>query len=104
MKETKVAAMEHTTRNTSRRIAHMLAILAAALVFALSMSSDAWADDIASGESGTCTWTIDSFGKLTVRPASGDTGELGTWGGLVAPPWGGYRNQITSASFENVRV
>ena len=63
-------------------------------------------DDIASGESGTCTWRIDSTGTLIVSPTSGVFGELETrWGydydeGVYFTPWHMYRAEITSVRFE----
>ena len=63
-------------------------------------------DDIASGESGTCTWRIDSNGALVVSPSNGSFGELETsWSynygeGVYRTPWHMYRAEITSVSFE----
>lgn len=62
-------------------------------------------DDIASGESGTCTWRIDSEGTLVVSPSSGPVGELDSWywdfnKQIYTTPWYTYREEITSARFE----
>ncbi len=56
-------------------------------------SSEALAEDasvsvVKQGTSGTCTWTIDSAGCLTISPTDGVSGELGDW--EDTPPWISY--------------
>ena len=84
-----------------------LATLLLAIVITLAFSPHALAadDDIASGTSGTCTWTIDATGKLTVAPTSGDTGTLAMWNNTIySSPWYSQRTKITSATFEGTIV
>lgn len=60
---------------------------------------------IASGTSGTCTWTISDEGVLTVKPTSGTSGYFvrGFLMGKLA--WSDYYNQIKSVSFEgDIRI
>jgi len=57
---------------------------------------------IASGTSGTCTWSISDAGALTVAPTNGSSGYL--LRGFISMygsdlPWRNYREQITSAAF-----
>ena len=58
---------------------------------------------IASGECGTCVWTIDASGHLLVAPKEGGVGELAEWaevfGGEDSVPWGAYDKDVVSASF-----
>lgn len=60
------------------------------------------AGDIATGISGTCTWVINESGVLTVRPTSGTSGTMDSWGegDLEFSPWYEHRTQITSVKFE----
>lgn len=66
-------------------LAHML--LASVFSFA----------DIASGESGTCSWVIDDDGKLTISSLI-DYGVLDNW---IESPWHAYANTIERVVFEN---
>lgn len=62
-----------------RRLALMVSALAISLVALFSVApQSAWAadDDIASGDCGTCVWTIDANGKLTIAPEDGKSGRL----------------------------
>ncbi len=53
--------------------------------------------DIASGELGTCTWTIDSNGCLTIAPADGVSGEFEmTRPSYNSWPW--YNNRVSICS------
>lgn len=60
------------------------------------------AGDIATGTLGTCTWVINESGVLTVRPTSGTSGTMDSWGegDLEFSPWYKYCTQITSVKFE----
>ena len=55
---------------------------------------------IASGTSGTCTWTISDSGTLTVKPTSGDEGTLGKWDNLNNAPWREHRESIKKVVFK----
>lgn len=59
---------------------------------------------IASGTSGTCTWSISDAGALTVRPTSGSSGYfVCDW--MQRVPWYEYANRIVTAAFSgNIRI
>lgn len=61
---------------------------------------------IASGTSGTCTWTISDEGTLTVRPTSGTSGYfVRNWWELGRPPWSAYYSRIKNVTLEgNIRI
>jgi hypothetical protein len=75
-------------------------LVACAMIASAAMPGKAYADTVASGQSGSCTWTLDSEGALTVAPASGAEGMLGTWENIGNAPWAGVAGQIRSVSFE----
>ena len=52
---------------------------------------------IASGTSGSCTWSIDSAGTLVIKPTKGSVGTLGDWS---KGPWSGSAGKIKSVRFE----
>ncbi len=55
-------------------------------------------EDIASGTLGTCTWTIDSEGCLTIAPTDGISGEFSMYIiGSSVWPWYNYRTDIEAA-------
>lgn len=56
--------------------------------------------DIASGVSGTCTWSISDDGTLTVQPKSGSEGTLGSWEKQTETPWHEYCQNIKNAVFK----
>ena len=62
---------------------------------------------IASGTSGTCTWSIDDSGNLTVRPTSGTSGYL-LRGWLLFGndlPWAPYADRIKTITFSgSIRI
>ncbi|MBR3158788.1 MAG: BspA family leucine-rich repeat surface protein [Atopobiaceae bacterium] len=74
-----------------------------AIVEYLEKSQDA---TVASGEWGTCTWSIDGDGMLRVRPTNGVSGQLaesrGDWGEDSESyyPWYQYRGSIRSVTFD----
>ena len=55
----------------------------------------------AEGTSGTCTWTIDANGKLTIKPTSGTEGTLASMETDVNnTPWKDYSEDIKTIAFE----
>ncbi len=56
---------------------------------------------VRSGELGTCTWTLDSVGCLTIAPTNGESGtfEVGS-GGSSAWPWENYRSEILTVRID----
>lgn len=55
--------------------------------------------NIAEGTSGTCKWTIDKNGLLTIQPQSGTIGKLGNWNSMS--PWFNNTNDIKKVVFKN---
>jgi len=52
--------------------------------------------DIASGESGSCTWKIDDDGVLTIGPKNGESGTLDT-----VHPWTGYSSNVLKVNIKS---
>ena len=58
-------------------------------------------NDIASGTYGTCSWTIDADGVLTIRPTDGVEGTLASNTNFTAKmPWYNYRGSIVKVYVE----
>ena len=53
----------------------------------------------ASGESGSCTWTLYLDGSFVVAPTAGASGELGEWSGDTGAPWSQHASDIEQAAF-----
>ena len=75
----------------------LLFILIVALAFV--STSNCYAT-IASGTSGTCTWTISDDGTLTVQPKSGTEGTLEKWLEEKTVPWRNHRASIKKVVFK----
>ena len=59
------------------------------------------ANNIASGTSNTCSWLIDSNGKLIVWPTNNIEGTLASMGNNnTSAPWYNFREQIKTVEFE----
>ena len=91
-------------RDVARRIvACVLAlVLAMALVPAVALEPAQAVTDTTVDwtDSGTCEWSIDEDGLLTIRPADGaSTGTLASWSSYTTP-WYTYRSYITSVYVE----
>ncbi len=103
-----------------KNTAKLIAMLSVAVVIALAGPAAAQADEgvgdlqggtasatmsaqddiIADGVCGTCTWSLDNTGKLTIKPLSGNKGELDSWTHDEGAPWSGYRDSIKSVVVE----
>ena len=60
----------------------------------------AQATQVATGTSGTTTWTLDSNGNLVVKPTSGNEGTMANLANNnTSAPWYEYREQIKTVKF-----
>lgn len=60
--------------------------------------------EIASGTSGTCKWSIDDKGVLTIEPTKGNEGKLANWLSEERVPWYKHREAIKKAVFKKTIV
>ena len=79
------------TRNLATAFLALILAIACVPVFAVQ----AQAADIASGESNTCSWSIDATGTLTIAPTRGTSGLLEDYDRDDAP-WLAHRDAIKS--------
>ena len=73
-----------------------------ASLIAQDAGNDDDADDtgiVASSKCGTCIWTIDEQGTLTIAPQEGAEGTLERWN---TPPWYRYRGRVASVRIEGL--
>lgn len=85
-----------TKRFAARLKAAAMAIVAAAAVAFAGRGASA---AVASGTAGTCAWTIDDAGTLTVSPRNGTSGRLDSYTSGNGP-WYAYRNSIKKVVVE----
>ena len=57
--------------------------------------------EIASGTSGTCKWSIDDKGVLTIEPTKGNEGKLANWLSEERVPWYKHRLFLRSIHWGN---
>ena len=76
------------------RVTAFAATLALVAAFIPVFATPAQAREIAHGESGGCSWVIDSDGTLTVSPTSGTSGALENFNGVA--PWRPHVDSITA--------
>lgn len=106
--EMKGKVMEMRTREAGGRTAKLAvaALSAGVLALALSTASAGMAEAAtvtAEGEFGTCAWTLDSDGTLTIGPEEGETtGKLKEKNTNTADssPWYDYRTSVEKCVFE----
>jgi len=76
--------------------------LAGLFFMCLPFANVAMADDIASGYSGGCTWTISADSVLTIKPTNGNSGTLEDWGTLIKNiPWYQNRTKVKKVVVES---
>ena len=80
---------------TKRKVFIMLSIVILLLTAVTIIYQKSYAFNGANGTSGNCTWTIDTSGKMTIRPTSGSSCTLST-ATSEQMPWYNNREYITS--------
>ena len=90
-------------------IKYMALAIMLCLTMAIAMhigTTTVYAEDIASGTSGTCTWVIDENGVLTISPTDGVSGTLRAWNpsassqSMSSPPWRSYATSVLKVVVE----